>query len=80
MDHPRTTHLPPIPVIDHQGEKVLYGIVFSLDPVKSFPVDLDMRVETAYPCDESRNRDLWKCAVYASGHTENAGQESQPQF
>jgi hypothetical protein len=42
-----------IPVINHQGEKVLYGIVFSLDPVTGFPVHLHMRVETAYPCDQS---------------------------
>jgi len=31
---------------------MLYGIVFSLDPVKGLPVDLHMRVKTAYPCDE----------------------------
>jgi hypothetical protein len=40
-----------IPVIDHQGNKIFYGIVFSLDRVKKRPVDLDMRVRTAYPCD-----------------------------
>jgi hypothetical protein len=40
-----------IPTIDHQGNRILYGIVFSLDRVKKLPVDLDMRVRTAYPCD-----------------------------
>jgi hypothetical protein len=39
-----------IPTIDHQGNKILYGIIFSLDRVKKLPVDLDMRVRTAYPC------------------------------
>lgn len=39
-----------IPTVDHQGNKMLYGIVFSLDRVKKLPVDLDMRVRTAYPC------------------------------
>ncbi len=41
-----------IPTVNHQGVLVLYGIVFSLDRVKKRPVDLDMRVRTAYPCDE----------------------------
>jgi hypothetical protein len=41
-----------IPIVNHQGVKVPYGIVFSLDRVKGLPVDLHMRVETAYPCDE----------------------------
>ena len=41
-----------MPVVTHQGVKVFYGIVFSLDRVKGLPVDLHMRVETAYPCDE----------------------------
>ena len=41
-----------VPVVTHQGMRVLYGIVFSLDRVKGLPVDLHMRVETAYPCDE----------------------------
>lgn len=40
-----------IPTVDHQGNKILYGIVFSLDRVKKLPVDLHMRVRTAYPCD-----------------------------
>lgn len=42
-----------VPTVDHQGNKVLYGIVFSLDPVTGFPVHLHMRIETAYPCDEA---------------------------
>jgi len=42
-----------IPTIDQQGNKILYGIVFSLDRVKNLPVDLDMRVRTAFPCDEA---------------------------
>ena len=40
-----------VPTIDHQGNRILYGIVFSLDRVKKLPIDLDMRVRTAYPCD-----------------------------
>jgi hypothetical protein len=39
-----------IPTIDQQGNKIFYGVVFSLDRVKKLPVDLDMRVRTAYPC------------------------------
>jgi hypothetical protein len=42
-----------VPTTNHRGDYVLYGIVFSLDPVKGFPVQLHMRVETAYPCDEA---------------------------
>jgi hypothetical protein len=42
-----------IPTVDHQGNKILYGIVFSLDRAKKLPVDLDMRVRTAFPCDEA---------------------------
>jgi hypothetical protein len=41
-----------VPTVTHQNLKVLYGIVFSLDPVKGLPVELHMRVKTAYPCDE----------------------------
>jgi hypothetical protein len=40
-----------IPTVDYQGNKILYGIVFSLDRVKKLPVDLDMRVRSAFPCD-----------------------------
>jgi hypothetical protein len=42
-----------VPSIDHHGVRVLYGIVFNLDPVKGLPVDLHMRVKTAYPCDRN---------------------------
>jgi hypothetical protein len=41
-----------VPTVTHQGVKMLYGILFSLDPVKGLPVDLHMRVKTVYPCDE----------------------------
>jgi hypothetical protein len=41
-----------VPTVDHRGNRTLYGIVFSLDPVSGLPVDLHMRVKSAYPCDE----------------------------
>jgi len=41
-----------VPVITHEGMRILYGVVFSLDRVKGFPVDLHMRVKTAHPRDE----------------------------
>lgn len=41
-----------VPTVDHAGNRVLYAIIFSLDPVKGLPVDLHMRVETAYPATE----------------------------
>jgi hypothetical protein len=41
-----------VPVITQQGIKMLYGIVFSLDRVKGFPVELHMKVKTAHPRDE----------------------------
>ncbi len=42
-----------VPVIDHSGNRALYGIVFSLDPVTGLPpVDLHMRVQTAHVRDE----------------------------
>jgi hypothetical protein len=37
-----------LPVLDHYGREVLYGIVFSMDRVTGLPVDLHMRVKTAY--------------------------------
>jgi hypothetical protein len=40
-----------IPLVDDQGGPILYAIVFSLDPVRGLPVDLHMRVRSAYPCD-----------------------------
>jgi len=42
-----------VPTVDRQGNRILYGIVFSLDRVRKLPVDLDMRIRTAYPCDEA---------------------------
>jgi hypothetical protein len=48
----RDTAFAAVPTIDHTGNKVLYGIVFSLIRVTGFPVQLHMRVDTAYPCDE----------------------------
>jgi hypothetical protein len=41
-----------VSVVDKAGRPVLYGIVFSLDPVTGLPVDLHMRVQTAYAVDE----------------------------
>jgi hypothetical protein len=38
-----------LPTIDHNGQRMLYAIIFSLDPVKGLPVDLHMRISTAYP-------------------------------
>lgn len=42
-----------IPIITHEGIKVLYAIIFSLDPIKGLPFALHMRVSTAYPQTES---------------------------
>jgi hypothetical protein len=41
-----------VPVVDYAGHRVLYGIVFSLDPVKRLPTHLHMRVRSAYLCTE----------------------------
>jgi len=41
-----------LPVVDQAGRLVLYGIMFSLDRVSSLPVQLHMRVRTAYPIDD----------------------------
>jgi hypothetical protein len=41
-----------VPSVDAEGKNILYSIVFSLDPVKGLPVDLHMRVKTAFPWDE----------------------------
>lgn len=38
-----------IPTVEHLGKPTYYGIIFSLDPVKGLPVDLHMRVKTAFP-------------------------------
>jgi hypothetical protein len=41
-----------LPVLDQSGRTVLYGIIFGLDRVSGLPVDLHMRVKTAYPMDD----------------------------
>lgn len=41
-----------VPVVDHSGKRLLYGIIFSLDRVSGLPVHLHMRVETAYPVEQ----------------------------
>ncbi len=41
-----------VPTIDHEGNRVLYGIVFGLDRVTGLPVDLHMRIKSAHPRDE----------------------------
>lgn len=38
-----------VPTINHNGEKVLYAIMFTLDPKKGLPIDLHMCILTAYP-------------------------------
>lgn len=48
-------NLAAIPTVDHEGNRILYGIVFGLDREKKMPFDLSLRMRTAYPCDE---RDL----------------------
>jgi hypothetical protein len=40
-----------VPVVTSAGTQVLYGIVFSLDPVSGLPVHLHMRVKSAHPRD-----------------------------
>lgn len=41
-----------LPTVDHLGNKVLYGIVFSLDRVTGLSVDLHMWIKSAHPRDE----------------------------
>lgn len=41
-----------VPTVDHQGNRTLYGIVFSLDRVTGLPVELHMRIKSAHPRDE----------------------------
>lgn len=41
-----------VPLVDSSGQSVLYGVIFSLDAVTGLPVQLHMRVRTAYPVDE----------------------------
>ena len=40
-----------LPVITESDRKMFYIIIFSLDPVKGLPVQLHLRVKTAYPRD-----------------------------
>ncbi|MES2206714.1 MAG: hypothetical protein V4525_07960 [Pseudomonadota bacterium] len=40
-----------VPTVDVAGKEVLYGIIFNLKRIKGLPVDLHMRIETAYPCE-----------------------------
>jgi hypothetical protein len=42
-----------LPVVDQSGHRVLYGIMFSLERVTGLPVNLHMRVRTAYPIDDA---------------------------
>jgi hypothetical protein len=42
-----------IPVVDNAGREIVYRIVFSLERVKGLPVELHMRVKTAYPADNT---------------------------
>ena len=37
------------PVINSDGDKVYYAIMFSLDPLKGLPIHLHMRIQTAHP-------------------------------
>ena len=45
-----------IPTVTRGGEKLLYNIVFRLEPVTGLPVDLHMPVRTAYLCEEGPPR------------------------
>lgn len=38
-----------LPIITHNGQRTWYAIIFSLDPVKGLPIDLHLKVRTAYP-------------------------------
>jgi hypothetical protein len=40
-----------IPTIDHNGQKVLYAIFFSLSPLKGLPVSLHLRILSAHLAD-----------------------------
>lgn len=43
-----------IPTVEHNGQPAYYGIIFSLDRVKGLPIDLVMRVKTAFPYTNDR--------------------------
>ena len=45
-----------IPTVTRGGEKLLYNIVFGLDPVTGLPVDLHMPIRTAYLCEQGPPR------------------------
>jgi hypothetical protein len=42
-----------IPTVQHNGQPTYYGIMFTLDRARGYPVDLLMRVRTAFPYTES---------------------------
>jgi hypothetical protein len=42
-----------IPIVDNADREIVYRIVFSLERVKGLPVDLHLRVKTAYPADNT---------------------------
>jgi hypothetical protein len=44
-------HYAHIPTVDEAGRPMHYAIVFSLDAASGVPVDLHMRIRSAYPCD-----------------------------
>ncbi len=43
-----------IPTVRPSGQVMYYGIIVSLDRVKGLPVDLRMRVKTAFPYDRDQ--------------------------
>lgn len=45
-----------IPTVTRGGEKLLYNIVFRLEPVTGLPVDLHMPIRTAYLCEQGPPR------------------------
>ncbi len=51
-----------VPIITHQGMKVPYSIVFSLDRVKGLPADLHMRILTAYSVTRKTSSPSARCA------------------
>jgi len=42
-----------VPTVDHSGKRVFHTIMFSLDRVKGLPVQLHMRIKTAYPAEKA---------------------------
>jgi len=41
------------PTVDQSGKRVFYTIMFSLDRVTGLPVQLHMRIKTAYPAEKA---------------------------